>query len=88
VTYDPERRFTAGTVTGWPITPTTLYSARAFRMKPTTIAYVLDSAYGYRVVAEFTRRNLHKGQMHGTPLEAAQARADQLNREEAGREPQ
>lgn len=76
-------RYTVGSVTGWPITPTTMHSARAYRSKPTTIAYVYDSAYCYRPIAMFTRRNLLKEQKHGTPLEAAQALADQLNREEA-----
>jgi hypothetical protein len=75
-------RYTVGTVTGWPITPTTLHDTRAYRSKPTTIAYVYDSAYCYRIVAEFTRRNVAADNATRTALEAAQALADRLNEEE------
>lgn len=80
MSYDPTNRYRVGTVTGWPITPTTLHSTRAYRRKPTTIAYVLDSAYCYRLVDEFTRRNVGLGLT--TALEVAQAYADRLNEEE------
>jgi hypothetical protein len=69
-------RFTVGTVTGWPITETTLYSARAFRMKPTTLAYVYDLAYGYREIASFDNRGGY------TAETKARALADRLNAEE------
>lgn len=72
-------RYTVGTVTGWPITQATVESGRSVRSKPSTIAYVYDSAYCYRPVAVFLRR------ARGRNLEAAQALADQLNQEEAER---
>jgi hypothetical protein len=73
-------RYTVGTVTGWPITRSTIADSRNQRQRPSVIAYVYDSAYCYRPVAEFTSRRAGVGS--ATALEAAQALADQLN--EAG----
>lgn len=64
-------RYRVGGVTGWPITPATMYDpTRHSRSKPSTIFYVLDSAYCYRQVEEF--RGV-------TALERATALAEQLN---------
>jgi hypothetical protein len=69
-------RYTVGTVTGWPITETSMLGYRFTRTKPSTLAYVHDSAYCYRIVAEFDNRGGH------TALEKAQALADELNAKE------
>ena len=74
-------RYTVGTVTGWPITRSTIADARNQRQRPSTVAYVFDSAYCYRPVAEFTSRSAGIG--IASALEAAQALADQLNEKES-----
>lgn len=76
-------RFTVGSVTGWPITQATLNDGRAVRHKPTTLWYVHDSAYGYRVVATFHARGRwvdEAGEQKLTPQQAAEAHAAKLNK--------
>lgn len=67
-----EPRFKVGAVTGWPITPQTLHSSRALKNTPTSVFYVLDSAYCYRQVAVFYR---------SSGLARAEALAAKLNAE-------
>lgn len=70
-------RFRVATVTGWPITKSTLNGGPRYqRPKPSTLYYVLDSAYCFRPVGEFNDR--------GKSAEVkARALADRLNEEHA-----
>ena len=72
-----EPRYTVGTVTGWPISNTLRGNQRS---KPSTVAYVYDSAYCYQPVAYF-RPGRHHGP-HGrlSETEAAERLAAELNR--------
>lgn len=74
-------RFTVGTVTGWPITPTSMLGYRFTAVVPATIAYVYDSAYCYREVAHFDGRG-GLGAGRRTAEQKAQAFADELNARE------
>lgn len=76
-------RFTVGTVTGWPISPSTLDHGRNSRSKPATIAYVHDSAFCYRIVARFDSRGRFGNGNRQTPIEAAVQFAAELNEEHA-----
>jgi hypothetical protein len=72
-----EPRYTAGSVTGFPISGS---SGHCSGRKPSTIAYVYDSAYCYRIIKEFpsfARYGPKESRL--TPLQAAQAFADRLN---------
>lgn len=77
-------RFTVGTLTGWPITAATMYDSRAQRMKPTTIAYVYDSAFNYRIVKTFGPYG-YRGRGSRSNKQAAEAFAAKLNAKERER---
>lgn len=69
-------RYTVGTVTGWPITPTSMLGFRFTTVKPSTLAYVYDSACCYREIAHFNSRGGHIAEAK------AQALADKMNADE------
>jgi hypothetical protein len=76
----PEERYIARSVTGFPITPTTIENGRNTRTKPSTLWYVLDSAYCYRIVAAFTKNVGSRNKVR--PEAAAHLLAARLNAEE------
>lgn len=75
----PRPRFSVGSVTGWPITASTLSDPRNQRSVPSTIWYVHDSAFGYRIVARFTPYGHRGSEPVARPEEAARAHAAKLN---------
>ena len=72
----PAERFVVGSVTGWPVKGNS--ARRTGYRHPATIWYVHDSAYCYRVVAEFRPRG---GRPKLTHRELAEQLAARLNAE-------
>jgi hypothetical protein len=74
-------RYTTGTVTGWPITAIALRGGR-LNPSPSYVAYVYDSAYGYRPVETLDSRSRYGSHKQRSALQEAERIADELNRKE------
>lgn len=71
-----EPRFVVTTVTGWAITES--HQRGGGNLKPPTIAYVLDSAYCFRVVGKFTSHGGNAWRKQSA-LAKAERKAAELN---------
>jgi hypothetical protein len=78
-------RYVVGSVTGYPITATTIANGRNATRRPRSVWYVWDRAYGYEIVGEF-RTVTRKGGRSGEKIDGetqARALAERLNAEHA-----